>query len=100
MQSSPNVFGFHANADITKNLNETNLLLDSLLACNESGGGEAGAGMEDLLKKVIQTVMHDFPPMFDIEQVMKKFPVKYGESMNTVLTQELTRFNRLIKEVR
>lgn len=27
---------------------------------------------------------------------MEKFPVKYEESMNTVLTQELTRFNRLI----
>lgn len=36
----PTVFGFHSNADITKDINETNLLLDSVLLCSaESGEG-------------------------------------------------------------
>lgn len=36
----PEVFGFHDNAAITKNLNETGALLDSLmLTSGESGGG-------------------------------------------------------------
>lgn len=35
----PNVFGFHANADITKDINETNLLLDSVLMCSSEFGG-------------------------------------------------------------
>lgn len=30
----PNVFGFHSNADITKDINETNALLDSVLLCS------------------------------------------------------------------
>jgi len=35
------VFGFHSNADITKDINETNALLDSVLLCSsESGGGQ------------------------------------------------------------
>ena len=37
--------------------------------------------------------------MFDIEKALIMYPVRYDESMNTVLTQELIRFNRLIEEV-
>ena len=32
--TSPSVFGFHSNADITKDIGESNLLLDSLLICS------------------------------------------------------------------
>lgn len=33
----PEVFGFHLNADITKDMNETNMLNDSLLICSSHG---------------------------------------------------------------
>lgn len=35
-----------------------------------------------------------------IMSVQAKYPVRYEESMNTVLVQELIRFNRLIQVVR
>jgi dynein heavy chain len=35
--------------------------------------------------------------MFNIDDVMVKFPTDYNESMNTVLVQELVRYNRLIE---
>ena len=37
---------------------------------------------------------------FDEDEFASKYPTDYYEAMNTVLTQECTRFNKLIKEVR
>ncbi len=34
LNPAPQVFGFHPNADITKDINETNMLLDSMLLCS------------------------------------------------------------------
>jgi dynein heavy chain len=42
----PNVFGFHSNADITKDINETNLLLDSVLLCSSESSGGKGQSVE------------------------------------------------------
>lgn len=36
------------------------------------------------------------PPQFDLEGVIEKFPTEYTESMNTVLTQEVIRYNKLL----
>ena len=40
--SAPEVFGLHENADITKDINETNSMLGSLLATGGSSGGSGG----------------------------------------------------------
>ena len=44
--------------------------------------------------------MKKLPANFDTDMVSKKHPVSYNESMNTVLQQELIRFNKLITVVR
>lgn len=71
----PGVFGFHPNADITKDMNETNFLCDSLLTCSaQGGGGGGGSDYENLLNEVCSKILEEFPEPFNIEEVEKKIP--------------------------
>ena len=65
---------------------------------NLKGGG--GGSTQDQVAKIASDVLEKIPTVFDEEKVAKKFPISYGESMNTVLKQELIRFNRLIVAIR
>jgi dynein heavy chain, axonemal len=40
------------------------------------------------------------PVDFDFEEARKRYPISYNESMNTVLQQELLRYNRLTSTMR
>ena len=45
-------------------------------------------------------ILAKLPDNFDMEMVVEKYPVIYTESMNTVLRQELIRYNKLLIVVR
>ena len=46
----PGVFGFHQNADITKDINESNNLFNCLLLCSSDvGGASGGLSIEETL---------------------------------------------------
>jgi len=63
-------------------------------------GSGGSLSYEETLSNVCNNVLNDFPEVFNTEEILLKYPVVYEESMNTVLNQELTRFNKLIKVVR
>jgi len=72
-------------------------ILSTLPRQTSSGGGKSSTQVIDELAADILTKL---PADYNIEAVIKKYPVVYNESMNTVLRQELIRYNRLTSVVR
>lgn len=100
-EPSPDVYGLHPNAGITRDLNMSNLLLNSMTLTQDQMGGsdKSGVGGETLLT-VVTDITLKLPANFDIELCEEKYPIDYNESMNTVLVQEMKRFNRLLSVIR
>lgn len=97
LNQNPEVFGIHENGDIVRQLTETKSLFESVLnTLSKSAGNNGGKSSLDTVNDIATDILSRITKPFDIEQVSKKYPVLYNESMNTVLMQELIRFNRLI----
>jgi len=95
------VFGLHDNAEITAAINHTNDMLGTALSLQgASSGGGTGKSMDDILNELAADILRKLPKNFDIEAAAKRHPIKYEDSMNTVLQQELLRYNRLVSVVR
>lgn len=96
----PEVFGLHENADISKDQQETQQLFDGILLTlprQTSGGGKSS---QEMIEELASDILTKIPADFNLEECQNKFPVRYEESMNTVLNQELIRFNRLTRVIR
>ena len=108
----PEVFGMHDNVDISKDLQATKLLFDSILltmGSTSSEGGDTDKKLNDIANDILSKVnfflvfsllnlfiflFFKLPANFNLEEAMKKYPTQYNESMNTVLVQEMERFNK------
>ncbi|VDM15555.1 unnamed protein product [Hydatigera taeniaeformis] len=100
LNPSPEIFGMHPNADITKDNQETALLFNSALLTQSKGSSSSGASQDEILEGVTAGILNRLPENFDLEMTLRKYPTLYEQSMNTVLVQELTRFNRLLDIIR
>lgn len=97
----PEAFGLHENADITKDLAQTDAITSALLLCGgASGGGAGGGAAEARVAAMVADISARLPADFDIEKAQARYPVKYEESMNQVLCQEMLRYNRLTAIIR
>lgn len=45
---------------------------------------------------IAQSILDQLPKPFDVAAVQQRYPIRYEEVLNTVLVQELCRFNRLL----
>jgi dynein heavy chain len=111
INDTPEIFGLHENANISFANNETNELLGSLLATGGGAskapgksGGKAQSGgapsRDQVVEEVAKDILRRCPEPMDLDHVMERHPVRYEESMNTVLIQEVIRFNRLLVAMR
>eukprot|EP01063_Lacrimia_lanifica_P030854 TRINITY_DN4987_c0_g4_i2.p1 TRINITY_DN4987_c0_g4~~TRINITY_DN4987_c0_g4_i2.p1 ORF type:complete len:4157 (+),score=1788.38 TRINITY_DN4987_c0_g4_i2:76-12546(+) len=99
----PELFGLHENADITSARAETYETLATILLTQSGGSGGGGGGgakspdeiVADLARQILQQVREPF----DEIDFAKKYPTDYYEAMNTVLTQECSRFNKLVRVI-
>jgi dynein heavy chain len=53
-----------------------------------------------ILNEMIQDLIQQLPENFDLDLAEEKFPINYLEPLNTVLVQEMGRYNRLVGIIR
>jgi len=75
---SPEVFGMHDNAEISGAIYETNFLCASILSLLPRSVGGSGGSIENIIKDKTQGILKRLPKPFDVDEVSKKLPVKYG----------------------
>jgi dynein heavy chain len=100
-EDSSEVFGLHDNVNISAAISDSNELFATLLAVQpRTSGGGGGGSRDDIVGALAKDIESKIPDNFDVEDAEEKYPVQYENSMNTVLVQELIRFNKLIGVVR
>lgn len=96
MNDLTEVFGLHDNADITSAINATDTILGTALSLQPRATSSGGKSQDEVLAETCQEIIDKLPKVLDYERAQRKHPVLYEESMNTVLHQEILRFNRLL----
>ena len=97
LEVSPDVFGMHPNASMTKDQKNTTELFASILLTEGGGGGGGGADDDDEKEDAVKEKTQDeisfdiadstfskIPPNFDMEYAGLRYPTKWSESMKCV----------------
>jgi dynein heavy chain len=98
--AAPELFGFHDNAAITCASNEQRDLCAIVLSLQPRTSSGGGKSRETVIDELAVDILNRVPGPYDLEPIIKKYPVCYEQSMNTVLQQEVERYNKLLKEMK
>ncbi|XP_029908318.1 dynein heavy chain 1, axonemal [Myripristis murdjan] len=96
INDTPEIFGLHDNANITFAQNETFALLGAVAQLQPRAASSGGKAREEIVEEIVTGIAEKIPKPINVQEVMNKYPVLYEESMNTVLIQEVIRYNRLL----
>jgi len=92
----PNVFGLHENADISCAQAETSTLCDILLSLQPRVSQGSGKNRDEVIAELTIALLNRNLNCFPLDDISERYPLRYDESMNTVLTQECMRYNKLV----
>lgn len=72
-------------------------MLETILSVQPKTGSGTGKSREEVIGDIASFVQSKTPEVLPIFEISKKYPTSYEESMNTVLVQEVIRYNRLLE---
>lgn len=96
---SPEVFGLHPNAGITRARKEAYDICARLLLLQPSTTNISFDQEKQSITSMADIILSKVSTTFDLKASQAKYQLSYYESMNTVLMQELTKFNILTKTI-
>ncbi|XP_069004796.1 dynein axonemal heavy chain 1 [Embiotoca jacksoni] len=96
INDAPEIFGLQDNANIIFAQNETFALLGAVVCLQPRAASAGGKTHEEIVEEVVTGIVEKIPQPFNVVEVAEKYPVLYEESMNTVLIQEVIRYNKLL----
>ena len=96
----PDAFGLHPNAEITCSIKESTKLMGTLLSLLPRITTDEGMSVDSIIMEKADQILAKLPEPFNTEDVLEKFPVVYENSMNTVLNQEIVRYNKLTMKIK
>ena len=102
-QDIPEVFGLHANADITYQINTAKGLLDQIIEIQpkESSGGSAGESREGTVGRIAEDMLNKLPQLYSPFEVKAALEKLGGpQPMNIFLKQEIDRMQRILKLIK
>ncbi|XP_049782826.1 dynein axonemal heavy chain 7-like [Schistocerca cancellata] len=98
-QSTTEILGLHSNAGIICGINESRHFIQSL---RSAYGNLLSAKYKDLhmVDHMLMHILQKIPDKFDEKYIYDKYPALYQETMNSVLNQEVGRFNTLLNTIK
>ena len=100
----PEIFGMHANANMTFNSSEGALLIESCLFVQpRQAGGGSGKSMDEIVDDLSSEMIEKLPELLKESTAGPNTFIMRGEHMDslaTVLSQEMARFNKVLSVMR
>jgi len=105
-QDDPEAFGMHENANISSQMQESGYMMTTILSVQprDSGGAGAGKTPDELVEEMNTEFLESMPSLMDIseDEDTGQFDILESglmDSMGTVLSHEMTRFNKLLSTI-